>query len=122
MPPSRRAWIFVALATLVASANVACGIPPNARVQYLVTDESPIIVYGASWCPHTAEATAYFDAHHLAYVMRDVDRFPSLRDEMDHKVEHAGLARTGIPVLDIEGRILIGFEQGQVERVLQSAR
>lgn len=74
-----------------------------------------VIVYGADWCKACHAAEAFFKAHHVNYVHKNVDD-AHVRDEMAQK----GLSAESIPVLDIGGRILVGFDEGQVRGALKA--
>ena len=41
--------------------------------------ESPIVMYGADWCPDCRRAKRFFAAHHIPYEWRDVERDPEAR-------------------------------------------
>ncbi|HEX7963176.1 MAG TPA: glutaredoxin domain-containing protein [Candidatus Saccharimonadales bacterium] len=77
-------------------------------------DEAKIIVYGAEWCAFCHEAMRYFDSKNVKYVYKNVD----LNVE-DAKASVQKSGQTGIPVLDMDGEIVIGFDRPKIDMVLK---
>ncbi|NOU33437.1 MAG: NrdH-redoxin [Polyangiaceae bacterium] len=77
-----------------------------------------IIIYGASWCGACHEAAAYLRRKNIPYVEKDVETEPGAAAEMSAKLQGAGLPRGSIPVLDVRGRILVGFSPDAVDQAL----
>jgi glutaredoxin len=71
-----------------------------------------IILYSADWCPACQKAKAYMDEQSIAYEERNIDE-PEWRVEMERTAGPGG-----IPVFDIEGKILRGFSAQQLQQVL----
>ena len=64
-----------------------------------------VIVYVTSWCPACTMTTNYLKDKKIPFVVKDVERNESYMKEMVKKVG----GYRGVPVLDINGRILLGF-------------
>jgi glutaredoxin len=64
-----------------------------------------VIVYVTSWCPACRMTTDYLKDKKVPFVVKDVERNEQYMKEM---VKTVGGYR-GVPVLDINGRILLGF-------------
>lgn len=77
-----------------------------------------VIVYGASWCGACHQAAAYFKNKGISFVEKDIEADSSAAREMRAKLAKAGLHTGSIPVLDVRGTILVGFDPGQVEQAL----
>lgn len=80
-----------------------------------------IVLYGASWCGACRQARQFFEREGIAFVDRDIERDPGARDEMNAKARAAGVATTGIPVIDVRGTILTGFDEGRIRRLLAAS-
>lgn len=78
-----------------------------------------VVVYGASWCGVCRRAEAYFRERGVAFVERDIEREPGARDEMMRKARAAGVSTNGIPVIDVRGTILAGFDPEAIDRALR---
>ncbi len=107
-----------ALGFALASSAAACG-SYRGRPAANASAEGPVMVFGTSWCAHTAEARAYLGAHHVPLVFRDVERDPEAMDEMQRLVQGAGLVYQGsIPVLVVRGRVLVGYDAHTLDDAL----
>jgi glutaredoxin 3 len=77
--------------------------------------DTNIIVYGAPWCAFCHTAMHYFDQLGVKYNYIDVDKEPAKGMEA---VEKSG--QRGIPVLDIAGDIVIGFDRPRIDAALKT--
>ena len=103
--------------TLVSSATACSG--SRGRPSANAPADGPVMVFGTSWCAHTAEARAYLAAHRVPLVFRDVERDPMAMDEMQRIVQDAGLVYQGsIPVLVVRGRVLVGYDAHTLDDAL----
>ena len=71
------------------------------------------IVYSATWCAFCHAAMQYFDKLGVEYEKRDVESDPTF---MQEAVTKSG--QTGIPVIDIDGTIIVGFDRPKIDAVL----
>lgn len=123
----RSAWELVAeqrrdktMAALAptASASAAPGAPPLAPP----SSQLVAIVYAASWCSACRGAEAYLRGEGVTVVTKDIERDPGAQKEMDEKLHRAGLPKKGtIPVIDIRGRIIVGFDKREIKRAIQES-
>ncbi|MGA2447181.1 MAG: glutaredoxin domain-containing protein [Polyangiaceae bacterium] len=77
-----------------------------------------VVVYGAEWCGACHEAERYLRSKGIAFVTKDVDKDPSAAREMQAKLDKAGLHTGSIPVLDVRGKVMVGFNPGAIEAAL----
>jgi glutaredoxin 3 len=75
------------------------------------------IIYSATWCAFCHAAKQYFDKLGVAYEDRDVDSDPRFATE---SVEKSG--QRGIPVIDIDGEIIVGFDRSKIDFVLHDKK
>lgn len=87
----------------------------------LVAAASDIVVYGASWCHACRSAAEYFRSQNVPFVERDIEAEPGARAEMQAKAQAAGIQPGGIPVIDVRGTIVTGFDQGRIARLLEES-
>lgn len=80
-----------------------------------------VIIYGASWCRPCHEAAEYLKKKGVAYVMKDVDSTPGAQAELTEKLARSGQRGGAIPVLDVRGQILVGFDPRAIDRALAKA-
>ena len=72
------------------------------------------IIYSASWCGFCHMAKQYMDKLGVAYEERDVEHTPQYAVEA---VEKSG--QRGIPVIDIDGQIIVGFDRPRIDAALK---
>jgi len=78
-----------------------------------------VIIYGASWCGPCHQAAAYLKQRGVDFVLKDIEEDRSAAREMQAKLSRAGMAGGSIPVIDVRGRVLVGFDRGAVDRALE---
>lgn len=78
--------------------------------------ENPnVIVYSAGWCAFCHAAKQYLDKLGVKYDDRDVESDPKFLNEAVDKSK-----QMGIPVLDIGGDIIIGFDRPKIDASLKA--
>ena len=98
-----------------AGGGVAGGNPGEA------TGGPSVIIYGASWCGPCHQAAAYLKKRGVAFVEHDIEQDSAAAREMQGKLAKAGVRGGSIPVLDVRGRILVGFDANAVDQALGKA-
>ncbi|MET0779689.1 MAG: glutaredoxin family protein [Candidatus Saccharimonadales bacterium] len=79
--------------------------------------ENKLIVYGAEWCAFCHQAMQYFDKLGVKYTYKNVELN---QDDAKASVEKSG--QTGIPVLDIDGEIIVGFDRLKIDKALHDKK
>ena len=77
-----------------------------------------VIIYGASWCGPCHQAAAHLKKRGVAFVQRDIEQDSSAAREMQSKLAKANMRGGSIPVIDVRGRILLGFDPRAVDQAL----
>lgn len=72
-----------------------------------------ITIYSAPWCVYCKMVKSYLDEKKIAYTELDVSTNDTAKDEM---IEKSG--QLGIPVVDIDGKIIIGFDKPAINAAL----
>jgi glutaredoxin len=80
-----------------------------------------VIIYGAEWCGACHDAARYLRSKGIAYVEKDVEKDPSAAREMQQKLAQNGLRSGSIPVIDVRGRVMVGFNPHEVDSALGAA-
>lgn len=73
----------------------------------------PVIVYSTPTCVYCNMAKNFFKANNVAYTDYNVATDLEKRKEMIDKT-----GQMGVPVLDINGTIVVGFDESKVRSVL----
>jgi glutaredoxin len=77
-----------------------------------------VIVYGASWCGACHDAERYLRSKGIAYVEKDVEKDPGAAREMQQKLAKNGLPAGSIPVIDVRGKVMVGFNAHEIDSAL----
>ncbi len=72
-----------------------------------------ITVYSADWCGYCQMVKRYFDGLDIEYTEKNVENDPGAATEA---VEKSG--QRGIPVIDIDGKIIVGFNRSEIDITL----
>jgi glutaredoxin 3 len=75
------------------------------------------IIYSADWCAFCHAAKQYMDKLGVAYEERNVDTDMKYAAE---SVEKSG--QRGIPVIDIDGEIIVGFDRPKIDTLLHAKK
>ena len=74
-----------------------------------------VTVYSATWCAFCHAAKDYLDKLGISYEDKDIEADQAYAQEA---VEKSG--QMGIPVLDINGTIIVGFDREKIDASLKS--
>lgn len=107
-----------ASASVVATATNTGGAMPHDPSGVA---RPPVIIYGASWCGACHEAAAYLRKKGIPYVEKDVEKDSAANDEMKGKLRRFGLPNGSIPVIDVRGKVMVGFDPNEVDEALGRA-
>jgi glutaredoxin len=80
-----------------------------------------VIIYGASWCGPCHDAERYLRKRGIPYAMKDVERDANAASEMQSKLQKSGRRGSSIPVIDVGGKILVGYSEMSLEEALGKA-
>jgi len=72
-----------------------------------------VTIYSATWCAFCHMAKQYLDQRGVSYIDKDVDQS---MDNLRESVEKSG--QRGIPVIDIDGQIIVGFDRPKIDAAL----
>jgi glutaredoxin len=81
------------------------------------------VIYGAEWCKPCHDAARYLERLGVTVVEKDIDADPLAKRQMQAKLRKAGLpASSSIPIIDVAGRVLVGYSPGALQRAVEAAR
>ena len=76
-----------------------------------------ITVYSTTWCGFCHMAKNYFDKLGVEYQDKDVER-----DQEAAKEAVSKSGQLGVPVIDIDGNIIVGFNRPQIDLLLREKK
>ena len=74
---------------------------------------SKVIIYSTPTCVYCKMAKALFKEKNVAYEEKDVATDLKAREEMVNKS-----GQLGVPVIDIDGNVVVGFDKGHLMELL----
>ncbi len=77
-----------------------------------------VTVYGAPWCGACKAAKEYLASRHIPYAYKDIENDPAAARELQAKAEKMGIPTDRIPILDVRGRLLVGFDPARLNAML----
>jgi glutaredoxin 3 len=83
--------------------------------------QAVVILYGTSWCPACKSARQYLTERKIPFADKDIERDASASRELREKAARLGVPADRIPILDVRGRLLIGFDKSRLEALLGEA-
>ena len=72
-----------------------------------------VVIYSTEWCSFCKRAKAYFNENKIKFTEKHVDSDQAALTEM---LDKSG--QQGVPVIDIDGMIIVGFDKPAIEKAL----
>jgi len=79
-----------------------------------VVELARVVVYSADWCPWCKRAEDFLKKHGVAFEEKNVETDPKAAAEV---VEKSG--QTGIPVILVNGEVIVGFDEPRLRQLLK---
>lgn len=73
-----------------------------------------VTIYSTPTCPYCKKAKEYFKEKNVDFTDIDVSEDTGKQQEM---VDKSG--QMAVPVIDIDGTIIVGFDKGKIDEALQ---
>ena len=80
------------------------------------TDEK-IIIYSTTWCAFCKTEKQYLEKLGYAFTVKDVEEDKEAYEELMEKI---GGNFQGVPVTDIDGDIVLGFDRAKIDESLKT--
>ena len=78
-------------------------------------DKKHVTIYSADWCAFCHMAKDYLTKQGVPFEVKDVEHNMQYADE---SVQKSG--QMGIPVIDIDGKIIVGFDRPRIDAALKA--
>jgi glutaredoxin len=80
---------------------------------------APVVtIYGTSWCGACRAARQYLTERHIPFADKDIERDPAAARELSEKAAKMGIPTDRVPVIDVRGRLLQGFDRARIDALL----
>jgi glutaredoxin-like YruB-family protein len=72
-----------------------------------------VVLYTTSWCGWCRKTIAHLDKHGIQYVNLDIERDRQAYADLKRKT-----GSSGVPVIEIDGELVIGFDRNRIDELL----
>jgi glutaredoxin len=80
---------------------------------------APVVtIYGTSWCGACRAARQYLTERHIPFHDKDIERDPAAARELGDKASKMGIPTDRVPIIDVRGRLLQGFDRARIDALL----
>lgn len=93
-------------------------VPPGIEPPEGAPTSGEIIVYKTDWCGVCKKLTAYLDRKGIPYVAKDIEKDPAAAGELQAKAREKGIQTGSVPVIDVRGELMVGFDRARLEKLL----
>lgn len=85
-----------------------------ATIEVSAVKHENVILYATDWCGYCEKTRQFLDENHIKYTEYDIEKSEQARQQ------HAALNAKGVPVLDIKGTIIYGYDIKNSKHVLSA--
>lgn len=104
---------------LASKIELPEGLEPPEQVPALGDGE--IIVYKTDWCGVCKKLEAYLQRKGVKYQAKDIEKDPKAAAELQAKAQAKGIPMGSVPVVDMAGELMVGFDRAKLEKRLASS-
>jgi glutaredoxin len=103
---------------LAAHGAGAPGEPPPPPPVAGDAGAAVVTIYGTSWCGACRAARQYLTSRGIPFADKDIERDPAAARELSEKATKMGIPTDRVPVIDVRGRLLQGFDRARIDALL----
>lgn len=96
----------------------AVELPPGLEAPVVAPREADVIVYKTEWCGVCKQVQSYLDRKGVQYVAKDIEKDPTAAGELRAKAKEKGVQTGSVPVIDVRGELMVGFNRARLEQLL----
>jgi glutaredoxin len=76
------------------------------------------ILYGTRWCKACRPARQYLISNRVPFAFKDIEKDPAAARELEQKASRFGIPADRVPILDVRGRLLGGYDETRMNGFL----
>ncbi len=99
--------------------NISKVLPPECQ-NLVDSPRDRVILYSAAWCGVCKATAEFLKKEGIPYEEKDVEKTAGAQQELACKALKHGKKINGVPVLDIAGTLLLGFDRDDILKLSQN--
>jgi len=103
--------------SVVSRYQSAKGEGPPAGL--MPSSTADIVVYSAVWCGFCHKLERWLKERGTPYQKKDVEKDPGADRELKAKLAQAGISSGGVPVTDVAGTMVVGFNKSKLTALIE---
>ncbi len=108
---------------LVPRAELEAALAERARqIAAARPKQAPVTMYSAAWCGVCTKARRFLEKEGVAFTEKDVEKTPGAATELAAKAKKAGAKTGGVPVFDIGGQLVNGFDGPRILAMIRQEK
>lgn len=96
----------------------AVELPEGLQPPEQLGPQTGVIVYKTAWCGVCKKLEAYLKRKGIKYEAKDIEKDASAAAELEAKADAKGLRTGSVPVIDVRGELMVGFDRAKLEQML----
>jgi len=92
--------------------------PPAPDVKQKVMGEHRVIMYMTPYCPVCRRARKWMRNRGVPFIEKNIESDPAAVQELQKKAEKQGIKIQGVPIFEVGGRIIPGFDEEILTKLL----
>jgi len=91
-------------------------LPPQCK-DMMPSPKDRVVLYSTSWCGVCKAAAEFLEKFKIPFEEKDVEKDAAAQQELTCKALKTGTRINGVPVFDIAGTLLLGFDRDDILRL-----
>jgi len=88
--------------------------------QQTLPEQKTITMYSTTWCGVCKKARRFMEDKGLAFIEKDIEKDRAAARELQEKCERAKIPLGGVPIIDVGGQLMRGFDPNRLLSMLKS--
>jgi len=100
------------------ASSVDVDLPEGIEPPQVAANAGEVVVYKTAWCGVCKKVQSYLDRKGIEYIAKDIEKDAAAAAELRAKASQAGVRTGSVPVIDVGGELMVGFDRGRLEKLL----
>lgn len=105
------------LAALGQGLRSQVELPEGLELPKVVASQG-VVVYKTVWCGVCTKLQQYLKQKGVEFVAKDIEKDKAAAAELAAKAKKAGISLGSVPVIDVRGEMMVGFDRSKLDRLL----